>query len=607
MGDARARGWWRQALAVPARAALALAALFALMPATADAQTRALPDPEAAAVAPQPESKAENAAADAAQTPLSGSLAYKIRFDRWTEADERGYGEFVQAIGDSKCHNVNACVRGAHNPFRNSDPQGVRFYADCADLPYFLRAYYAWKRGLPFSYAASVAPRGRTRDIRYTARGNKVVDRRDILTGSTTGLDLLNAVRGVSSAMYRIHPDIDGPPAPDHYSVAIEPKSIRPGTVVYDPNGHLAVVYRIEPDGRIRYIDAHPDNSLTRGTYDRRFVRARPGMGAGFKNWRPLRLTGATRAADGSLVGGRIVATKNAEISDYSTEQFYGSAKERPEDDGWESARFVLNGEGLDYYDYVRAKLGGGSLHFDPLQEVRNMVRSNCDDLHYRAEAVDLAIAAGVHRKSQPSRLPSNIYGTEGEWEVYSTPSRDARLKTAFKELRDQVERFVTLHAKRDKKIVYTGSDLVGDLLRVYDVETAKCNVGYTRSDGSRIGLSYEEVRKRLFKLDFDPYHCVERRWGATGEQELATCSDGELKGAWYDVLQPLRNQLDRTYEARMDFTLSELKTPGAGKGVAEPPDVDVRGYLLVQRGQAPTPLARGAAIRPDSQAARRD
>ena len=57
---------------------------------------------------------------------------------------------------------------------------------------------------------------------------------------------------------------------------------------------------------------------------------------------------------------------------------------------------FVLNGETLDYYDYVRAKVGGGKLQFDPVKEVAEQVDSNCADLHYRAQAVDIAIAAGI-------------------------------------------------------------------------------------------------------------------------------------------------------------------------------------------------------------------
>ena len=106
----------------------------------------------------------------------------------------------------------------------------------------------------------------------------------------------------------------------------------------------------------------------------------------------------------------------------------------------------------------------------------------------------------------------------------------------------------------------------------------ARCRLGYVRSDGSRIAFGYEEARQRLFRLSFDPYHCVERRWGASGP-EAATCRDGALKQAWYEAEQRLRNQIDRAYEARMDFTLRDLQA-GAG-GVAAPPDTDARGYLL--------------------------
>jgi hypothetical protein len=89
-----------------------------------------------------------------------------------------------------------------------------------------------------------------------------------------------------------------------------------------------------------------------------------------------------------------------------------------------------------------------------------------------------------------------------------------------------------------------------------------------------------------MFRLSFDPYHCIERRWGAGGP-ELATCHDAPVKSQWYEAEQNLRNQIDRTYEARMNFALDELKQgPGPGKGVAAPPDIDVRGYLLSMMSQ---------------------
>jgi hypothetical protein len=512
-----------------------------------------------------------------------------IRYDRWRAADERAYGEFITAIGTSGCRTVDACLHDPANPFRASDPPGIAFRSDCADLPYVLRAYFAWKRGLPFSYESEVSPRGHTRDIRYTANGNQVVARSDVLTDSMSGYALLEAVRdAVSSASYRIGPDLEDPMEPDLYSPAITAKSIHPGTMIYDPNGHVAIVYRVDPDGRINYIDAHPDNSLTRGFYDERFVRARPSMGAGFKNWRPMRLVGATRRPDGVYIGGHIVLTPNKDIADYSDEQFFGTGKRPASDRDWQSGGFVLNGKPIGYYDFVRATLAGGKLEFDPVKEVHDMVDSNCNDLHYRLDAVNLSLAAGLQNQPEPDRLPPNIYGTEGDWETYSTPSRDARLKTAFKELLDQTERFVTMYRTGNRELVYKGSDLIGDLMATYDREAAACKLTYRRTDGSQITLSYEEMRKRLFLMSFDPYQCVERRWGATDPKELATCHDNASKQAWYAAEQNLRNQTDRTYDAQMDFTREELRTPGPGKGVAQPPDIDVRAYLASAQGARP-------------------
>ena len=531
---------------------------------------------------------------------LASSGIYFIRYDHWSGADERGFGEFLRGLGDSGCATVNDCLHGAGNPFRAGDPPSIHFRADCADFPYLLRAYYAWKRGLPFSYESEVAPRGRTSDIRYTPNGNRVTERKDVLSGSVTGYGLLETLRDtISSATYRIHPDLDGRLPPDQYSPAITPELIRAGTLIYDPNGHVATIYRVDPDGRIFYIDAHPDESVTRGNYDVRFVRARPGMGAGFKNWRPARLVGARQREDGVLVGGHIELARNADIADFSRVQYFGTGTVPARDSDWARGKFVLNGEALDYYDYVRAMLAGGKLEFEPLEEVGDMIASNCADLHYRADAVVLSIHAGIQDLPEPDRLPPNIYGTEGVWEIYSTPSRDARLKTAFKELRDQTARFVEMYRRGDPKLIYQGRDLIGDLLRLYDAKTASCKISYTRSDGSEISFGYEEARQRLFAMAFDPYQCIEHRWGAQAPDELLTCRDGARKRAWYAAEQNLRNQIDRTYDARMDFALDQLKTPGPGKGVMQAPDIDVRDYLMSVRGTRPgMPAVQAARTR---------
>ena len=286
---------------------------------------------------------------------------YLIRADRWTEGDERGFGEFITAIGDSNCDSVDACLRSPANPFRTSDPSGFVFRSDCADLPYVLRFYYAWKRGLPFSYVAEISPRGRARDARYSEDGNRVDRRRAVMSGADALAVLARLQDEVSSATYRIDPELEAPLEQDFYSPALDRAFIRPGTVIYDPNGHLALVFRIEADGRVRYIDAHPDNSVTRGFYDLRFERAAPGMGAGFKSWRPQVLAGARRL-DGILFGGTMVLTPNRALPGFSLTQYYGTGAPGDSRD-WKRGRIpALKGQKLDYYDYVRAALSGGSL-----------------------------------------------------------------------------------------------------------------------------------------------------------------------------------------------------------------------------------------------------
>ena len=500
----------------------------------------------------------------------------------WTERDEKGFEEFVQRIGESGCRNMHACLVGAQsNPlFRASNPPGMHFYADCADLPYMLRAYYAWKNGLPFSYSVAVTPLGFSKDIRYTARGNAVSSRRDLVDASIDARKAIpQVVDAISSAHYRYPPSTTKKLLPDHYPVKIARDTIKPGTIIYDPNGHVAVVYKVTPDGRIHYIDTHPDNSLTRGVYGKAFTRSSPAMGAGFKRWRPQTLAGATQRPDGSYHGGHIVLAADKDIGDWSDEQFFGTEKERPK--AWNAGKFVLEGEPLEYYDYVRRRLANAGFKYNPLDETRAMVRALCEDLKYRVDAVDVAIKANIHKRPQPDRLPNNIYGTDGDWETYSTPSRDARLKTAFKELRDEIARFVTLAAARSNRLAYAGEDIRGDIRQVYLQETAACTIAYVKSDGSERHLGFAEVARRLFALSFDPYHCAERRWGAQDADELATCPDGADKRAWYDAEQRLRNQPDRTYDVRMGFSLGDLRKAVPGSGVDEPPVIDV--LALVQ------------------------
>lgn len=517
--------------------------------------------------------------AEAAEAPASAAnMIWRVLRTAWIDQDERAFEEFIERIGESDCRTVHECLTSVKsNPlYRASNPLGMHFDADCADLPYLLRAYFAWKNGLPFAYSASVSPAGRdSSDIRFNDVGVRISSRRD-LTGPTIDArrEIPQMLGLVTSAHFRYAPDYAGPLLPDHYPVKITREGIKPGTILYDPYGHLAVVYKVTAQGRVHFIDAHPGNDLTRGVYGKAHKRYIPEVGGGFKRWRPQKLVGATQLADGTYQGGSIVLAADKDLADWSSEQFFGTEPKRPKD--WEKGRFVHEGETLEYYQFVRRRLAKGHFRYDPVEETRSMVRALCEDLRYRVHAVDAAIAARMHLRPQPSRLPDNIYGTSGDWEVHSTPSRDARLKTAFKELRDEVGRFLELAAVKSDHIAYRGDNLRRDLLDAYAHEASACTISYTRSDGTQKRLSFPEVTRRLHLLSFDPYHCVERRWGGNDKDELSTCADGPNKAEWYAAEQRLRNQIERIYHVRMDFSLADLRRKAPGSGVDDPPDVDV-------------------------------
>src|SRR5580698_7751235 len=126
----------------------------------------------------------------AARAADSHSDLYVVRHESWSEADEQGWRDFIAAIGTSDCTTLDICLHGKANPFAGTDRPGFVFQSDCADLPYVLRFYYAWKRGLPFSFVSDVRARGLTRDIRYSPGGNAVAARSDVASGTNGYQDI---------------------------------------------------------------------------------------------------------------------------------------------------------------------------------------------------------------------------------------------------------------------------------------------------------------------------------------------------------------------------------------------------------------------------------
>jgi hypothetical protein len=533
---------------------------------------------------------------------------WRITQETWSEADERGYSEFVAAMGAADCWNVDNCLESTANPYRHRHGN-MRFRADCADFPYLFRAYYAWMNGLPFAYQNGVLPQsGWTRDIRYTRSGNRVVSRKSV-PATQNGINarsiLVDLRSAISTGSYRHHAAAnDQTNFTDMYSPQISRDAIRPGTIVYDVNGHVVLVWRVEDDGRVLTISAHPDNSVSRSFYGRNFLRTHPRQGTGFKDWRPIRLVGARRLADGTLVGGHIESTPNEAIQNFSLMQYVGTETTDTSKgalDQWRQATFARDGQPLDYYHYVRAAMARGNLTMEPVHEIRSSMRSLCNDVRARKQAVDAAIGNGIDKVAAPGRLPQNIYGTFGYWEFYSTPSRDARLKTAMKEQRDHIQSLIEMHQQGASTVTYEGTDLFGDLINAYDEESANCVTTYARSNGAPVRLTLDDVIERVYDLSFDPYQCIEKRWGASAPAEAASCQDGPAKDQWYRAQRFLRNQIDRTYDVDMGYTASQLEAGPhdlfSGRGVAEGPDVDVRAYLLSLQGRQQASIG-GPAVR---------
>lgn len=541
---------------------------------------------------------------------------WEIRSTTWTAQNEATYGEFIARIGrarrERRCRTVSDCLNNPSiNMFLNAGNDGERFdwRADCARLPYLLRAYFAWKNALPFSFESNVGAVGNTRDIRYSPLGNEVLGRTDLVSPQRGVLDARAAIRtvmgNVSSANFRIDPRRDSIRRfSDFVSPPIDRNHIRPGTNIYDPNGHVAVVFEVNDNGVISYIDAHPDNSLTVGMFGRKFANSGAAHGAGFKNWRPIRLEEATLSGE-SYRGGHIAAASNSELErlrDFSMIQTFGNSHpvvEQSRAVSWESNNFVANGSQMNFYDYLRFALNasGTSLRYRPLEEVRNMIQGLCNDIQDRVGAVQDAVNAHIDRAEHPDEFPRNIYGANGEWEAYSSPSRDARLKTSFKELKDQSLRFINLRRISSPLIDYSGSvrQLIEGIATELNRVESQCDISYTKSNGQTQRLSFSEVARRLFDMSFDPYHCAERRWGALESEELATCHDDRNDVAWYQVERRLRNQIDRTYDAFMGYDLTAMNNPqtGGALGVETPPNIDLISALQSQE-ELGFPLVHG-------------
>lgn len=519
-------------------------------------------------------------------------LTWNVKNKTWTKAFEKSYEDFIATLGKAKkaghCQTTDECIKSKEaNPrFYNLNPSNLRdVFSDCADLPYILRGYFAWMNDLPFSYPNALHPatwytqekekiweeirelekelynagffkkrkiksqisdlkkqlndgKKKLPDLRYNTLGNVVMAKRYIQNGDNVN-EVLSSISGsISTASFRTNASKfdTGKNFRDTYPVEISREAIKPGTVLYDPNGHIAVVYEITNNGKIHLIDAHPDNSLTAITYGEKFSRTDVKIGGGFANWRPF-----------SVENGSVETVTNNILPDYSLEQFQ------------KSNTYNFAQRSMTFYEYVRNKLSKGNLVYEPVNEFSEILNEICYDVKERDLAVNAALSAGMQNQSHPNELPENIYGTEGDWETYSSPSRDARLKASVREGKDLVIKMIEGYRNGASNIRYDGPDLLFDLEKTYEEKTKACQINIKATNGQMISLNLDHILKNIFKLSFDPYHCIELRWGLTDSESLQSCDQSREKLDWYNAEQGLRNRIDRDYSMKMDYSLREL------------------------------------------------
>ena len=372
---------------------------------------------------------------------------WRITKTEWSKADEDGFGEFVRRIAESGCTTTIACMQSAANFYHDSDPPTLVFHADCAKWAYMLRAYYASKNGLPFSYVDRIAGDGT--DLRYTKTSNVALERLDIVD-SGSGIDTVAVLRTmhdkVWTATYRMDAAAQTPVMQDFYSPKIQPGSIHAGTTIYDITGHVMIVTDIASDGSIHFMDAHPDETVSRGVYGPQVPQSPMLLGGGFKNFRPLKLVDAQLRADGSYIGGHVVLVANEAIADYSLEQYRGNAPNAK--DGDPNTQFRYNNVPLDLYEYARASMSNGGFAFNPVYELEVTMGSLCRD------------------------------AKEG------TKESDARVKSGFAKLYADLSTISALWEQRDARVVYHGSSLKQTLADIYAAEANACVIDDSRAGG---------------------------------------------------------------------------------------------------------------------------
>jgi hypothetical protein len=152
-----------------------------------------------------------------------------------------------------------------------------------------LRAYFAWKHGLPFRFRK--CSRG-TAKSGPSCRGF-VDNRTDEFDHIPHPVARFNAFINRAVA-WQVHSGtlrtLPGDDDSDFYPIPLTKSAIRPGTVFVDTGGHVFVISQFDETGLFG-IDGHPDKTVTRREFSPKyFPYAATVETGGFKAFRPITL-----------------------------------------------------------------------------------------------------------------------------------------------------------------------------------------------------------------------------------------------------------------------------------------------------------------------------
>jgi hypothetical protein len=380
-----------------------------------------------------------------------------------------------------------------HNTLGMQEDNRLPAQPDCADFPYFLRGYFAWKIGLPLSYrqcnrgSATQAPSCDAATIRtdFVHRPTPATVFKAVSRGLMDAVQSGNGRTALTSQ------------ETDFYPLPLQRTVLWPGTIYADPYGHVLVLTKwvdqtAKTPGIVFAVDAQPDNSIARKRcWEGTFLFANtPSAGPGFKAFRPI-------------VTNRL--SKNEELPNFSLEQ-----GELTPDEFYAQLYYLMNPEGLDAHQAYEA-----------------MLTALVEQLETRVKSVENGVAYFRQGGGTIAMPPgAAIFETVGPWEDFSTPSRDMRLIIAMNVLLDfpeKLQRYPELFHLTAKTVRQVRTEIE----QLHERRVVEETIEYIRSNGEPWVLSVADVlaRKSAFEMGYNPNDCVEIRWGAEpGTEEYASC-----------------------------------------------------------------------------------